>query len=108
MTQSSEKPAARVVTARVGIVVGGLVCVAVTPQFALAYFRSYGFREGEIANAWIRQFDWPTWVSGLDAIATYKRYGVIFGFALAVVVISLSVVVRTTLSQSHRLSCSMQ
>jgi hypothetical protein len=95
MTQSSENPAARVVTARVGVVVGGLVCVTVTPQFALAYFRSYGFREGEIANAWIRQVDWPTWVSGLDAIATYKRYGVIFGFALAVVVFSLAVVVHS-------------
>ena len=68
---------------------------SVTPQFALAYFRAYGAAEGEVANGWIKQVDWPTWVSGLNAISTYKRYGVIFGFALAVVVISLGVAVRS-------------
>jgi hypothetical protein len=81
--------------ARIGLVVAGLVCLAVTPQFALAFQRAYGAREGETVNGWIKQVDWPTWVSGLDAISTYKRYGVIFGFALAVVVISLAVVVRS-------------
>lgn len=81
--------------ARIGLVVGGSVCLAVTPQFALAYHRAYGFWEGETPNAWIKQVEWPTWVSGLDAISTYKRYGVIFGFALAVVVICLGVVVRS-------------
>jgi uncharacterized membrane protein len=95
MTQTRETQAAGVLAARIGLVVGGLVCLAVTPQFALAYFRAYGAAEGEIANGWIEQVDWPTWVSGLNAISTYKRYGVIFGFALAVVVISLGVVVRS-------------
>jgi hypothetical protein len=98
MTQTRETQAAGVLAARIGLVVGGLVCLAVTPQFALAYFRAYGAAEGEIANGWIEQVDWPTWVSGLNAISTYKRYGVIFGFALAVVVISLGVVVRSRIS----------
>ncbi len=95
MIQTSEKQAAGVLAARVGLVVGGLVCLAVTPQFALAYQRAYGAREGETVNYWIKQVEWPTWVSGLDAIATYKRYGIIFGFALAVVVFCLAVVVRS-------------
>lgn len=95
MIQTSEKQAAGVLAARVGLVVGGLVCLAVTPQFALAYQRAYGTREGEAVNYWIKQVEWPTWVSGLDAIATYKRYGIIFGFALAVVVFCLAVVVRS-------------
>jgi hypothetical protein len=95
MIQTSEKQAAGVLAARVGLVVGGLVCLAVTPQFALAYQRAYGVREGETVNYWIKQVEWPTWVSGLDAIATYKRYGIIFGFALAVVVFCLAVVVRS-------------
>jgi hypothetical protein len=95
MTQTSEKQATGVLAARVGLVVGGLVCLAVTPQFALAYQPAYGAGEGETAKHWIKQVDWPTWVSGLDAIATYKRYGIIFGFALAVVVLCLAVVVRS-------------
>jgi hypothetical protein len=95
MTQTSEKQAAGVLAARVGLVVGGFVCLAVTPQFALAYQRAYGNREGETTNDWITQVEWPTWVSGLDAISTYNRYGIIFGFALAVVVFCLIVVVRS-------------
>jgi hypothetical protein len=95
VTETREGHSVGVVAARIGLVVGGSVCLAVTPQFSLAYHSAYGFREGETANAWIKQVEWPTWVSGLDAISTYKRYGVIFGFALAVVVISLAVVVRS-------------
>ena len=53
MTQTREKQAAGVLAARFGMVVGGIVCLAVTPQFALAYFRAYGAAEGEIANGWI-------------------------------------------------------
>jgi uncharacterized membrane protein len=81
--------------ARIGLVVGGFVCLGVTPQFALAFQRAYGAREGETVKHWIKQVEWPTWVSGLDAISTYKRYGIIFGFALAVVVFCLAVVVRS-------------
>lgn len=95
MTQTSEKRATGVLAARVGLVVGGLVCLAVTPQFALAYQRAYGAGEGETVKHWIKQVDWPTWVSGLDAIATYKRYGIIFGSTLAVIVLCLAVVVRS-------------
>ena len=81
--------------ARVGLVVSGLVCLAVTPPFALAYQRAYGAGQGETVNGWIKQVEWPTWVSGLDAVSTYNRYGVVFGFALAVVVFCLVVVVRS-------------
>jgi uncharacterized membrane protein len=88
--------------ARVGLVVGGFVCLAVTPQFALAYYRAYGAGEGETANGWIKQVDWPTWVSGLDAVVIYNRYGVIFGLALAVVVICLAVVVRSRRGKGER------
>ena len=95
MSRTRDKQAAGVLVARIGLVAGGLVCLAVTPQFALAYFRAYGAREGETPNDWITQVEWPAWVSGLDAIATYKRYGIIFGFALAVVVFCLAVVVRS-------------
>lgn len=95
MTQTREKQAVGVLAARVGLVVFGLVCLAVTPSFALAYQRAYGASEGETVNGWIKQVEWPTWVSGLDAISTYNRYGIIFGFALAVVVICLGVVVRS-------------
>lgn len=95
MTQTSDTQAAGVLAARVGLVVGGLVCLAVTPQFALAYQRAYGAGEGETVNYWIKQVELPTWVSGLDAISTYNRYGVIFGFALAVVVFCLAIVVRS-------------
>ena len=95
MTQTREPRATGLLAARVGLVIGGFVCLAVTPQFALAYQRAYGIREGETTNEWITQVEWPTWVSGLNAIATYKRYGIIFGFALAVVVFCLVVVVRS-------------
>lgn len=81
--------------ARVGLVVAGFVCLAVTPQFASAYHRAYGSGAGEVTNGWLTQVDWPTWVSGLDAVVIYNRYGVIFGFALTVVVFCLAIVVRS-------------
>jgi hypothetical protein len=99
MTQKWKEQATGVLAARIGLVVGGFVCLAVTPQFALAYQRAYGNRQGETTNAWITQVEWPTWVSGLDAISTYNRYGIIFGFALAVLVFCLAVVVRSRIGK---------
>ena len=95
MTQARQDRTVGVMAARIGLVVGGLVCLVLTPPFALAYQRAYGDRQGETTNAWIKQVEWPTWVSGLDPISTYNRYGVMFGFALAVVVACLVVVVRS-------------
>ena len=66
-----------------------------TPQFALAYQRAYGAGEGETVSGWIEQVEWPEWISGLGAVSTYNRYGVIFGLALAVMVFCLAVVVRS-------------
>jgi hypothetical protein len=79
--------------ARVGVVLGGMVCLAITPAFASAYYVAYGRSEGESAP--------PDWLSSLDSpwfsagpIATYKRHGIVFGLALLVVVVSLALVVR--------------
>jgi hypothetical protein len=83
------------VAARIGLVVGGSVCLSLTLPWALAYQRAYGAGQGESINAWIEQFEWLSWISGLDAISTYERYGAMFGFALAVVAFSLAVVVRS-------------
>jgi hypothetical protein len=93
------------VAARVGLVVGGLVCLVLTSPRALAYQRAYRAGEGEMMNAWIKQVDWLSWVSGLDAISTYQRYGAMFGFALAVVAFCLAVVVRSGDSKWERRGC---
>jgi hypothetical protein len=95
VTDTREVHTVGVVAARIGLVVGGSVCLVLTPPWALAYQRAYGAGEGETINAWIKQFDWLSWVSGLDAISTYERYGAMFGFALAVVAFCLAVVVRS-------------
>jgi hypothetical protein len=66
-----------------------------TLPWALAYQKAYGAGQGESINAWIKQFEWLSWVSGLDAISTYERYGAMFGLALGVVAFCLAVVVRS-------------
>jgi hypothetical protein len=63
---------------------------------------AYGAREGETVNGWLTQVQWPSWVSGLDAVSTYNRYGVIFGLALSVVVFCLAVVVRSRRGKGKR------
>jgi hypothetical protein len=76
---------------RVGLVVGGLVCLLVTPWLALAYFPAYGGID-EIPPPWKEWVDWPVLISG-DAESVYNHYGVIFGAGLLVVVVSLAVLV---------------
>ena len=78
--------------ARIGLVVGGLACLLITPWFALAYFAAYGGTD-EIPPPWKDWVDWPVLISG-DAEAVYNRYGVIFGVGLLVVVVSLAGLVR--------------
>jgi uncharacterized membrane protein len=95
VTQIRQDRAFGVVAARIGLVVSGLVCLVLTPPLALAYQRAYGAGQGETVDGWIKQVEWPTWVAGLDAVSTYNRYGVMFGIALAVVVVCLAVVVRS-------------
>jgi len=78
---------------RAGLVVGGLVCLVVTPWFALAFFPAYG-ASGEVPPPWAEWIDWPTLISGSTAVDTYNRYGVIFGVSLVVVALSLAVLAR--------------
>ena len=80
--------------ARVGLVAGGLMSLVVTPPLATAYYFAYGRGEGESpAPDWLSGIGWPTWFDGSDAVSTYNSYGVVFGFAVLVVAVSLGVVV---------------
>ncbi len=66
----------------------------VTPSFASAYYLAYGRGGGESPPPdWLAGIGWPSWFAGADAVSTYNSYGVVFGFALMTVVISLGVVV---------------
>lgn len=83
------------VIARFGLVVGGLVCLAVTPQFATAYYFAHGRGGGETPPPdWISGIGWPSLFSGFDNVSTYNSFGLVFGFGLLVVAVSLGVVVR--------------
>jgi len=89
-----ERRSLGVVAARIGLIVGGLTCLVVTPSFASAYYLAYGRGEGESPPPdWLAGIGWPSWFGGADAVSTYNSYGVVFGFALMIVVISLGVVV---------------
>lgn len=78
---------------RIGLVAGGLVCLLLTPWFALAYFSAYGVSAGETPPSWADWFEWPTLITADTPVSLYNRYGIIFGVALAVLVISLAVAV---------------
>ena len=89
----TERLSVGVVAARIGLVVGGLTCLVVTPSFASAYYLAYGRGGGESPPpGWLAGIG-PSWFAGADAVSTYNSYGVVFGFALMIVVISLGVVV---------------
>ena len=89
-----ERRSVEVVAARIGLVVGGLTSLVVTPSFASAYYSAYGRGGGESQPPdWLAGIGWPSWFAGADAVSTYNSYGVVFGFALMTVVISLGVVV---------------
>ena len=80
--------------ARIGLVAGGLVCLAITPALASAYYFAYGRSEGEAPPPdWLDGIGWSSWFSGSGAISTYNKHGLVFGLALLVFVISLGVVV---------------
>jgi len=78
--------------ARIGAVIGGMTCVAITPWFALSYFGAYGASSGERPPPWADWIDWPSLISGSNAIDTYNRYGIVYGLSLALVVVSLYLV----------------
>lgn len=84
----------RVSWERIGLVGGGLVCLLATPWFALAYSSAYGVSAGEAPPPWADWFDWPTLITADTSVSVYNLYGIIFGVALAVVVVSLAVAVR--------------
>ena len=95
MSGSAQESHRGLVVARFGLVVGGLVCLLVTPQFANAYYFAYGRGGGETPPpSWISGIDWPSWFSGSDNVSAYNGYGVVFGFGLLVVAVSFGVVVR--------------
>jgi hypothetical protein len=77
---------------RIGLVVGGLACLTVTPWFALAYFPAYG-RFDESPPPWADWADWPNLISG-DPVDVYNRFGIIFGIGLLVVAGSLGLLAR--------------
>lgn len=93
----SESPLDRSVgltAARVGLVVGGLVCLVVTPQLTTTYYFAYGRTGGDPPPPeWLSNVGWPNWFDGSGAVAEYKSYGVVFGCALLLVAVSLGVVV---------------
>jgi hypothetical protein len=79
---------------RVGLVVGGVICLVVTPFLALAYYPAFG-SYGETPPPWADWISWPTPITG-DAVSVYNGYGTIYGLALVVVVVSLAVLVRNS------------
>jgi len=81
--------------ARIGLVVGGLVGLVVTPSFALAFYPAYGSEFGEPLPPWSEFVDWPVLFSGSDPVDTYNRHGIVFASALLVVVLSLTALIRT-------------
>jgi uncharacterized membrane protein len=94
VTDIRERRSAGVVAARIGLVVGGTTCLVVTPSFASAYYLAYGRGVGESPPPdWLAGIG-PSWFAGATAVSTYNSYGVVFGFALMIVVISLGVVVN--------------
>lgn len=79
---------------RVGLVVGGVTCLLVTPFFALAYYPAFA-SFGEVPPPWAAWLTWPEIVTG-DPVMVYNTYGTVFGIALLVVVVSLASLVRDT------------
>jgi hypothetical protein len=79
---------------RIGLVVGGVICLVVTPLLALAYYPAFG-SNGETPPPWADWIDWPTPITG-DAVSVYNGYGTFFGLALTVVVVSLAVTVKNS------------
>ncbi len=86
----SPKHEPRLRTARTALILAATVCLVLTPSFAMAYYRAYGYGIGESPPGWLEAVDWPTWISGPDRISTYNRLGVVFGFALLAVVVALA------------------
>ncbi len=99
-TTRKDEPGVRV--ARVALVVGSVMCLALTPPFAMAYYWAYGYSNGESPPGWLAGADWPTWISGPDWISTYKRHGVVFGLALFAVVAALAKFVAPHKVKSRR------
>jgi uncharacterized membrane protein len=89
--------------ARTAMVFGALGCLVLTPGFAMAYFRAYGYGIGERPPDWLAGRDWPTWFSAVSAPSTSNRYGVLFGISLAVAVVGTAVVVFRSASMRRSL-----
>jgi hypothetical protein len=78
---------------RLGLFLGCVAGVLLTPIMALAYFGAYGYSEGESPLAWLAALEKPLRERGLlgpDVETVYDTYGVLFGVALAVAVASLA------------------
>ncbi len=83
--------------ARVGLIVGGVAGLMLTPPFALSYFPAYGRSAGERPPGWLDNLHEPLsdlGVFGTDWVATYTRYGKAYGVALLIITASLAVVVN--------------
>lgn len=88
--------------ARVGLIVGGVAGLMLTPPFALSFFPAYGRSSGEHRPGWLENLHEPLsdlGVFGTDWVATYTRYGKAYGVALLIVTVSLAVVVN---NRSHK------
>lgn len=68
--------------ARLGLAVGGVAAVVLTPVFALSYFLAYGLPQ-ESPPGWLAQLREPLADAGLleGSTAVYDRYGLIYGAA---------------------------
>jgi hypothetical protein len=70
------------------------MCLVVTPQFATSFYFAYGRSAGDPPPPdWLSNVDWPNWFGGSTPILEYHSYGVVFGFALLLVTVSLGVLV---------------
>jgi hypothetical protein len=77
---------------RIGLAVGGVACIVVTPFLALAYHPAFA-SPGEVPPDWADWIAWPTPVTG-DPVSVYTTYGTVFGIALVLVTVCLLSLVR--------------